>query len=58
VQTALKYGTPTDRSAIIEELKGRAVELSKSHYGHFLVQKMLKHALPLCTKPVQWSSVD
>ena len=43
VQTAVKYGTPEQRMAIAQELKGRYIELAKSKYGKFLVVKILEY---------------
>ena len=43
VQTAMKYGTPTQRTAIAKELQGRYVELMKAKYGKFLVGKVLEY---------------
>jgi pumilio family protein 6 len=46
VQTAVKYGSPAQRMAIAEELKGRYIELAKSKYGKFLVVKILEYGYP------------
>ena len=43
VQAVVKYGNGEQRDAILQELKGELVELSKSAYGKFLVLKMIKH---------------
>lgn len=41
VQACFKFGSEAQRTTILQELKGRLVELSKSTYGKFLVVKML-----------------
>lgn len=41
VQASFKFGSEEQRTTILNELKGRLVELSKSTYGKFLVVKML-----------------
>lgn len=46
IQTAIKYGTPAQRSMLMEELKGNIVELSKSSYGKFLTVKLLFYGTP------------
>ncbi|KAJ0396191.1 hypothetical protein ATCC90586_004401 [Pythium insidiosum] len=43
IQALLKFGSPTQRSAVIEELKEHIIELAKTQYGCFLVQKMIKY---------------
>lgn len=45
VQTLIKYGSKSQKVAIVEELQGHFVDLAKNAYGHFIVEKLLK-ALP------------
>ncbi|KAJ3129126.1 hypothetical protein HK098_002367 [Nowakowskiella sp. JEL0407] len=43
IQTCLKYGNAKQRGLIATELKGKAVELSSSKYGRFIVLKILNY---------------
>ncbi|KAI9179666.1 Pumilio y domain member 6 [Blastocladiella emersonii ATCC 22665] len=43
VQCMVKYGNEAQRVAIAGELKGRFVELSRSMYGRFIIQRFLKY---------------
>lgn len=46
VQACFKFGNEAQRTQILQELKGRLVDLSKSTYGKFLVVKMLYYGTP------------
>lgn len=41
IQFCLKEGSPEAKGAITKEVKGHAVELAKSRYGHYLVSKVV-----------------
>ncbi|GAA5813367.1 hypothetical protein MFLAVUS_006845 [Mucor flavus] len=43
IQTCLKKGNAEQRNQIVEELKGKYVELSKSMYGKFIVIKAIEY---------------
>lgn len=43
IQTCLKYGNEDQHKQITEELKGRLLEITKSHYAHFLAIKLFKY---------------
>lgn len=46
IQTLLKYGNPTQRDSIAEELQGNYTELASSAYGKWLVVKILHYGSP------------
>ncbi|CAK4072390.1 unnamed protein product [Aphanomyces euteiches] len=43
IQSLLKFGTPAQRTSVIQELQPQLLELAKLQYGCFLVTKMLKY---------------
>ncbi|KAI8470969.1 MAG: pumilio family protein [Monoraphidium minutum] len=44
IQFCLRDGPPATRAAVASEVRGHAVELSKSMYGHYLVAKLISVA--------------
>ncbi|KAG5187252.1 armadillo-type protein [Tribonema minus] len=44
VQSAVTFGSNTDRDLILTELEGHLVELSQLQYAHFIVLKLLQRA--------------
>lgn len=43
IQSVLQYGSPLQRSVVIQELQPHVLELARTTYGHFLVQKMIRY---------------
>lgn len=53
IQFCAKCSSGADRKQMMDEVRKNVVELSKSKYGHFLVQKLIN----VCTKeelPGRW----
>lgn len=43
LQSCFKQGKPEQRDALMLELSGEVKALARSHYGHFLLQSVLRH---------------